>query len=231
MFNELFADIANRFELWSQANNAGSTIANSRKDYLNRAQRWLQLEKPWEGLVTDSSLTITDGIAPLPNDYITLVTLGYSVNSDSKINWYYYRDADGGEGYRPVPTFSKSTGLSWTLHFFTGYPYQPNICRYQKKLDDFEDTGVEYSFFPGELLLKVAHLLRIEDYEPEGKDYNTVKIAIDRLLKKYKNREYQNNKMSLEVLDDYGNKLQFSNTTLNGIDSSNRSSYNIGMDC
>lgn len=231
MFNEVFSDIANRFQTWLQANNVGNLVVNNRKDYLNRAQRWLQIEKPWEGLVVDTSITINNGVASLPSDFISLIALGHSINSDGRIDWYYYRDSYGSSGYRPVSTFSKYSGQTWSLKFFTGYPYQPNICRYQKKLDDFVDTGVEYSFFPGELLLKVGQLLRIEDYEPEGRDYNTTKIAIDRLLKKYKNMEYQNNKMVFNTLDDNGNVLSFDSHSLDGSDISNYNSHNIGKDC
>ena len=79
VFNEVFSDIANRFETWLQSNNAGRLVANNRKDYINRAQRWLQLEKPWEGLVVDSSITISNGVASLPPEFISLIALGHSI--------------------------------------------------------------------------------------------------------------------------------------------------------
>ena len=124
-------------------------------------------KKIWECQVIDTTLTISNGYASLPSDYLSLVALGYSHNNDGKIDWFYYRNTNRAKGYRVVSTPSKSSGLSYQLQFFTGYPYTPNILRYQKRLDDFEDIGTEYCVLPGELLFAVAKMLRFEDIMQE----------------------------------------------------------------
>jgi hypothetical protein len=214
VFNELLGDIANRFQTWLQASNTGTLVTNNRKDYINRAQRWLQNERVWDDQVRATSLTVSSGYASLPSDMVSLVAVAWDQDSDGKPEWYYYRDGDQGRGYRIVPTHTKAAGTSWQIQMFTGWPYTPNMCLYQKKLEDFEDTGTEYSFFPGELLLRVAQLIRQEEYNP--KDYAVIKLSVKDLLKKYKGMQYQNPSMKRDVLDNNGNKIVLESQSLNG---------------
>ena len=231
MFNETYLEISNRFKSFLQASSIGTLLPDVAKDYLNRAQRWLQLETPWTGLVVDTPLTIIDFIATFPSDFISLVSLGHSIIDDGKINWYYYRDAAGYEGYTLIPVFSKDVGMVWKAKFSGSYPYSPNVCRYQKKLSDFTATGTEYSFFPGDLLFAVAKYLRIIDYNPNGADYKTHTVEIERLLKNCKKLQYQNNKIEWVTLGRDGMPVDYKTMNLTGSYSSYQSNYIPGRDC
>ena len=216
MFNETFSDIANRFQLWAQTKNAGTLIANTRKDYLNRAQRWLQLERAWDAQVVSTSLTVSNSYASLPTDLISLVAIGYDQDGDGKAEWYYYKDGTRGHGYRLVPTHTKAAGTTWQIQLFTGWPYVPNLVLYQEKLDDFEDTGTEYSLFPGELLIRVAQMIYQGEYEKDNNKYNRLHNDVLNLLKKYEGMQYQNTEMRRDVLDDNGNPIHLESYTLSG---------------
>jgi len=215
-FNETFSDIANRFQTWSQADNVGTLVTNNRKDYLNRAQRWLQQERDWDGQVEQTSLTVRNSYASLPSDLVSLVAVGYDQEGDGKAEWFYYKSGRRGHGYRLVPTFTKAAGLSWQIQLFSGWPYVPNLVLYQKRLEDFEDSGTEYSFFPGELLLRVAQMIRQGEFEKGSDKYNRISRDVDVLLKKYIGLQFQNNEMRRVIVDDNGNPIHIDAYSLTG---------------
>ncbi|HUT00622.1 MAG TPA: hypothetical protein VMY59_09925 [Candidatus Thermoplasmatota archaeon] len=216
MFNEVFRDVANRFQTWLMTHNVGTLVENARKDYLNRALMWLELQKQWECQVTDTSLTVSGGIASLPSNFLSMISIGHSHQNDGKIDWFYYNNSLRPQGYRLIPTGSRLTGYSYNIKFFNGYPFTPNILRYQKKFELFEDNGVEYIPLPGELLYEVAKLLRIEDIAHDGDKYAMSRRSVDLLLKRYEALQYKNTIMKREVLDNNGTPITIDSNTLCG---------------
>jgi len=216
MFNELIADSMDRFQIWIGNKNVSTTITNLRKHYYNRAQKQLEMEQAWDEQVVQETLTLTGNQATIPTNALRVVAVGHDYDGDKKPDWYYFNQADQGRGYSIIPNFSKATGRSNTLYLYIGFPYTINAFRYQKALEDFEDSGDEYSFFPTELLFSTAQLIRAKEKNAKPSEYNTILIEQQRLLKNFKSAQYQNMSFKRSVNSHYGQRIEIDAVDLTG---------------
>jgi len=219
---EVFSDVANRFEVWYKNNNTGKTVVNARKDYLNRAQDVLQLYRPWEYLWVDLELSLVDRQQTLPSNWLRNIVIGTDQDNDGKLDYYYYRYGRKGRGFKIVSDFKggvAAAGKSYVIKFFFD-PVTPVIMRYQKILPDFEDSGVEPSYFPGELLLRTAQLAVLgEDGSVQSSEFQRSQTQWQRLMKDYEQAvQFDGDELRRDIVLESGRLLQLDSINLTGSD-------------
>ncbi len=231
---ETFAQVANRFEIWFRNASAGGTrITNMRLDYINQAQNWLQEHYPWDMLwASDLELTLSGRTASLPSDFYRVVAIGADYDNDGRIDEFYYRYGRPSNGFQIHDAFDGTTGHAWTITFYQTLEYTP-VLRYQKVLSDFADDGsTEYTFFSGNLLLKTAQMLAVEDGNDRGREYEKILAAQAKVLRDYKQATvFVNNELRREIINERGQIIEIPTTWLDGSDSSSPSrQYNNSQD-
>jgi hypothetical protein len=210
LFSELYSDIANDFNNWVQAEGSSYT-ADLALRYLNRAQNtlWMNPVNGWDYLIVDRvALTIgTDLVATLPDECRKVIAIYVDMNADGKPKIYYYKDGRIMFGFRFTDTYSAAAGHAFSVKFFYSPIGGTAYLRYQKTLPDFTGTGNEYSFFPGELLLLCAQVIRtrekgmIQEYSVLDKEYR-------HLLKDFKQQHQHNcEEISVEINDANGTPI------------------------
>jgi hypothetical protein len=231
MFDDTLEEYANRLELWLGSANVGSKITNLRLHYLNRALEQLQIHRPWEDQIAETSLTVTNKQATLPSDMLRILAVGYDNNSDKKAEYYYYSQAEASKGYTIIDSFTKAAGHSKVLHLYEGAPFEINLLRYQKRLEKYTDTGTEYLFFPGELLLKTAQLIAVEERGPGSKEYTSIHNSQKLLLREYEQAfQYQNQGFNRSIMGIDGRIIKLDNITLSGSDVREVPKFDNGTD-
>jgi hypothetical protein len=210
LFSEKYADIASDFNNWVQAE--GSTYTpDLALRYLNRAQNvlWLNPVNGWDYLIVDRvALTIgTDLVATLPTECRKVVAIYVDMNADGKPKIYYYKDGRIMFGFRFTDTFDMSTGHVFSVKFYYSPIGGQAYLKYQKTLVDFTGTGDEYSFFPAELLLLCAQVIRTRE---KGliEEWKVLNSEYVRLLKDFKAQHQHNcEEISVEINDANGTPL------------------------
>lgn len=197
--------ISRRLEDWLNTIGGGS-VSNLPLDLLNRAQDWLGTYKPWDGLVKRAELTLSNGRAVLPADWVMTLAV-FNADDSGYPTQYYYRDARQVGGYRVVSSFDKDTGHVVEYEFFDA-PSGPVYLLYQMDLGDFVGSGTEYSFYPGELLLAIAQKIHIEETGLSGGETQVLLRKAEEQLDNYvKHHMYQNGEMRMRMNDWYGNEV------------------------
>ncbi len=167
-------------------------------------------------MIKTATLTLSGTEANLPSDCVRIINIFYDSNGDGHPDGYYFRDNGPDGGYEITDTFSKATGHSRVINFFSALSQTPKIT-YQYALSDFEDSGTEYSFFPGELLLKAAQRLHIVETGLVGIEMQAIISECDKLLRDYtQSHQNLNNQMRISINDDFGNEIQTSGVNLSG---------------
>lgn len=154
----------------------------------------------------------------LPADMAAFTTIFLDSNLDGKPDMFLYRHARHHDGYEIEDRFDKSTGHRWVVKFFTAPSYTPR-CYYQRKLDDFldDDVTTQYSFFPGELLLRTAQLIHIEETGLTGAEVQVIINSQEKQIRDYEQaHNCVNNDLRMEVKDDNGHLITTEASDLQG---------------
>lgn len=214
--SELFYDIKNRLNDWLRI--TGGDVSNRPLDLLNRAQNWLTEYKRWTDMMHRVELTPVAGSSTqftLPSDMASFTIVNYDSDSDGKPDKYYYRHARHHDGYEITDNFDKSTGHSWVITFYLAPEYTPEVY-YQKRLEDFVDydtaaehtANPQYTFFPGELLLRAAQVIHIEETGLVSAEVQIIQNSLKNLLENYEQAHHNvNNDLRMEILDDSGERV------------------------
>ncbi len=207
--NETYANISNRFKDWlTDQSNTGNNVANITKDTLNRAQSKLWLYRAWDDLLKEQDLTLTSNSVALPADFGRVVKVFSDSDNDGKPDTYFYSNGSQDRGYYIRDTFTKAGGHVWTIYFYQS-PSSTATLLYVVRLTDFEDSGTEYSFFPGDLVLRQAQLLHLEDSQlTDGNNYTAIKNDFDALMRDYEQaHQFVNEDGSPQTLDTEGQEI------------------------
>ena len=232
----LFSDLQLRLKSWLQIDDESSFITSTSLDLLNRAQNWLIMYKPWSKLLKRSALTLADKNASVPSDFAYELKL-YSKPSGATgaPDIYYTRENKYERGYEINDGFTKAAGHAEVISFYQ-VPSWPVYLEYIRTLDDFTGEGVEYSFFPGELILAVAKVIHAE--EMGGLTTGEVAQLRDSrqlLLDAYvSSSQYNNGDLSMHVNDAIGNPIEIDDYTMMGSELSNTNAcnrYDRDYDC
>jgi len=215
--NEPYSTFSKRLTDW--LNTAGGEVTNLTLDLINRAQYRLATYRAWDGLITHYALEMHGLSAVLPDDFYGAVCRVYvDVNGDNKPDVYYYRDAQAGTGYLIKDTFTKEAGHRWEIIFFAR-PQAAPIIVYPRALPDFTGSGIEYSFFPPELLLAAAKVIHIEESDLVGDEYNAIQRQYLTLLRDYEQaHQYQNTELRMAQIDASGKETEVVGYDLGGGD-------------
>lgn len=204
--NETYAEISPRLSDWVQFSSGGN-VGNPTLDLLNRAQNWLIDYLKWEGVTKRVTLSITNKVATLPSDLVAILSVYEDADSDGRPDTFYYASGNTGEGYLVTDSFTKAAGQAKTITFFNT-PNNSVTLEYQGQLYDFTGEGTEYSFFPGELLIRTAQLIHIEETGLSGAEMGVIRNSQAKLAESYRAKsQYNNRKLSMRINDALGNEV------------------------
>lgn len=231
LYAETYKQVADRFKEWlTDRDNAGDHIIDVTLDYINRANQVLWGRAFWDDLMAHQALTLVSLVATLPADYGRTYCVYHDSDGDKKPNGYFYREGRVGEGYRFGRTYSKAAGSAFTFSFFYAPSYTPYLL-YQKTLEDFVGTGIEYLFWPAELLLKEAQCLSKEDADDLDATYDKLSIRRNQLLDDFKkHHQFANTDFRMEQNDALGNRVQNDSYDLEGGGSGEASTFDNSRD-
>lgn len=219
--NETIESVSNRFKVWMPCSNVTDDIADLTIDYLNRARQWLESQK-WslDQLKTVVSITLNDS-----NQYdcpANLKTI-LEVYSDSTISGFpdiqFYEDHnDVAQRYTKLFVHDTATGGYWTLTFPGTSPYLSSLkMKYARFLDDYTGEGTEYSFFPGELLLRTGQKLFNEDSRLDDEQAQIIARSHAEMLFNYEKSIERNNQIpDLTPKDSFGRPIHIQGYALDG---------------
>lgn len=214
---ETYTVISNRLSDWLRV--TGGKVSNLPLDLLNRGQNKIQGEKPWSKLMFNIELEQVEDETNtylLPDEMITYKLLGYDTDEDGKMDGYFYRHARRSQGFEIEDRFDKAAGHKYYVRFYVA-PFNTPIVRYQKQLTDFTGEDTEYSYFPGEFLLRAAQLVHIEETGLKPSDVQIIKNSYNDELKKYESNHHMvNNDLRMEMLDNAGTPISTESTSLQG---------------
>ncbi len=220
LHGETIAKIKARLTAWLNAASSATGISDLPLDYLNRAKQWLESYQ-WscDPLITTYSLTVSDNEAVCPSDLKTIL----EVYSDPTITGYpdiqfYENHNEVSQRYTKYYTHDNANGGYWTIVFPSVSPLlnAPKL-KYVKFLADYTGEDTEYSFFPGELLLKTAQMLVIEDYGSTMADPQIILNAQMKMLKNYEVSIEKNNHVpDLTPKDHWGRPIYIQGYDLSG---------------
>lgn len=211
-----YVELKNTLDDWIQE--IGGAVSNRPLSLLNRAQEILTMYRPWEDMITDTELTVTDLTVSLPSDMAQLIMLYADLDNNGKPDYYYYSQAWLERGYTLKNTFSKATGHSRTALFYTA-PTLGVWCRYTYKLEDFTDDEVtpQLSFFPGELLLAQARVLHLTETGLSGPEMQiNIKSLEDKLTDYEQSHHFVDTDLNRDILDRDGFRIFTEGTDLTG---------------
>lgn len=186
VYKDLISTLRGRLNDWLIVNPVGGNIANLDLDLLNRAQGWLCTYRPWDFLKKSAALTLgSSNIAVLPDNLWQILEVYADVNGDGKPDWWYYQDdPDISKRYVLNSTFDTTTGHVWTISFpSTAAVLQSLVVRYIASLPDYVGATsdgtpvVEYSFWPGELLLRCAQKIFLEENGIVNDNKNAIMVS------------------------------------------------------
>jgi hypothetical protein len=225
MFTEKYTtDIEPILKDWLVFHSKGKSISNYPLSLANRAQKKIWLMREWQRLFSDVALTLTNNVAALPSDFGREVIVGSDLGSSGKIDFFYKREGETGQGYKIEDSFTKAGGHSYAMTFFNPlYSSTTIYLRHIKKIDDFVGTGVEYSYFPADLIILQAQIIFIS--MKEGiKEYQLYKKEFDLMFWDYCNSvQHCNTDLSFKLIDKNGNMVVVPSCGLDGEGSEVRS--------
>lgn len=216
-----YLELANRLNDWLRVSNAGANVGNRALDLLNRAQEDLTMHRAWNDMLYDVALDVTDYIAALPSDMARIVEVFYDTDSDGKKEGGWYHRGPRNKGFKIITSGDKDLGYTYKIRFYQTLGQSP-ILRYQKKLDDFEDfedhsENVQYSFFPGELLIRAAQNIHIIETGLTGAEMAVIQRDYDKQIQKYeKAHDWYTVQLRRKPVDIYGRETYIENINLSG---------------
>jgi hypothetical protein len=200
-YTEKISTIRMRLRDWLKV--TGGEVPSLDLDLINRAHQWLQSYRNWDCLKKTTILSVGDNTvngviysksSKLPTDLSTIFSVYVDNATVGKPNIYFYEnDSDIAQRYMKEYIFDSSdaTQSYWIITWPSVSPLLSNPkCEYLRILPDFiGGNSDEYTFFPGELLLRTAQMLRIEE---KGLTGDNNKALLDGQLKNLANFERMN---------------------------------------
>ena len=202
-FNDLYSSVAARFSNWLEVSTTDNEhIADLALDYINRAIQSLLIEasRGWDYL-TDGRYALTLGGSTglectLPTDCGVVLAIYCESGSSQKPLTYYSRDGKISAGFRFVPTYSRTTGLTGKIIFFNTPATNPYL-KYQIVVPDMTGSGIEFLPFPADLVLIEA--LRIRCMEKGlDKEWSMAAAEYERILRNFK-AKHQNQSAEIGI--------------------------------
>ena len=228
--NDTYANIKNRLLDWLQVDDTGGNVSSVSLDLINRAQAWLWGYRAWAYFITTSSLTLTNKAVALPADFGRIVRVWHDSDSDGKPDFFYHHKGDVARGYELRDAFLKASGHAWTITFYSNPTYTPKL-EYMKLLPDFAGSGTEYSYFPGELILRTAQMLHYGDAEMVGNEYSIVKDLQAQALRDYEqSHQYVNEDSIMPINDDQGQRVEIDSFAMDGSTDGYTNNYDPSYD-
>jgi hypothetical protein len=217
-YDETYGNIANRLKDWLQASSTGRNVTDVVKDLINRANYWLTLYKPWTNQMKDADLTLVSGKTySFPSDYAKVGLFGFDIDGDGMYDGYYWRHGSSDDGFVLNDDYTPAAGHSFTITFYINVSQAPRV-RYQYVLPDWDGTSTGYfSFYPADLLLRVAQTLRLEDKKANPTEYKNIYNSRNELINMYKKAYlWVVSDMTREVRDYFGRKICLPETDMSG---------------
>lgn len=215
----LYADLKKRLTDWLQVGDG--EVVSVPLDLLNRGQDKIISENAWSDMMLTTPLVKISGeerAYQLPSGMATFTIISSDSDEDGKPDKYFYSKARVYNGYNIEDRFTKATGHSHVAIFYIDPPYVPNVY-YQKKLEDFTDqvTSDQFSLFPGELLIRAAQSIHIEETGLTGPVMQVLLDSYDKHLENYSaGHNNVNQDLRMEILDYAGRPISTESTSLMG---------------
>lgn len=211
-------DIAPPLKDWLNNRVSGINVSDVCLSLVNRAQKNIWHLREWQRLYKDATLTITNNAASLPADFGREIYIGSDLSGSGKEDYIFKREGEIGIGYKITGSFSKSSGQTLTITFYEPYETGTSIkLRYVPYLEDFTGSGTEYSYFPANLIILQAQVIRTME-KGDSAELPTLLNLFDRALIDYSNLVQNNNSYHLlsDVRDRWGYPIQSQRYTLDG---------------
>jgi hypothetical protein len=234
LYGETISVIRKRLRNWLVYSASGSELDYLDLDLLNRARQWLENVKwKWDPLAVIVPLTMaTDRTAICPSDMKTPHEVFVDPVVTNKPNIWFSEDHSDvafryTKFYTPFSTTDNGatvTGGYWTIQFPSVSPLLSNPkLRYTKFLPDYvgyDDQGaeiVEYSFFPGNLLLRTAQKIFAEEKGITGDNVKPILDGFKEELQNYiTSNQFSNQVADFTPKNRFGQPIQISGYALDG---------------
>ncbi|RPJ55959.1 MAG: hypothetical protein EHM12_11365 [Dehalococcoidia bacterium] len=157
----IYTQIANAFKEFIGGSNTGEYINDLALHYINRAQESLNVYRKWQGLTMIQTLTLSGKTTTAIPDGLIINVFEDTDGDGFPDKYYWNKSSNTSDGYFINNTFSKASGFTRTITFYSTPGSAPKM-EYIKILEDFTGTGTEYSFFPANMLIAKAAMLYLE---------------------------------------------------------------------
>lgn len=163
----------------------GVNVADYYLTTVNRAQKNLWAKKPWCDLSTDLNMSIVNNSCVLPADFGRIVKM-YADLDGTGASWYPIQEGmNYWRGYKMRDSFTKSAGHAWVITF--NYAQNSAVKMvYQRLLSNFTGEGIEYLFFPLNLLLLECQKIYLRE-KGSLNELKSTEIAFSEEFKDYCN--------------------------------------------
>jgi len=222
IWQDKISDILDLIGATSIYNTARSTTpANLNLKLVNQAKDWLCTYKPWRDLQVLVQLPLgTDRKVTLPSDFGSVIEVFIDASNIGKPSWWYtLRDNDVAKRYDEEVVYDVATGFVRKFVFPpTVYIPQNPWVRYSKVVADYTGTGIEFSFFPKNIMLLVVKKI-LQDYYGvnASDDPKWISMRVSEELRMLEAYAYNNNvALDMSVKDRYGNPIRISGGSLDG---------------
>jgi hypothetical protein len=226
LYGETISTIRKRLRNWLIYSTSTSEVPYLDLDLLNRARQWLENYRwKWDPLTTIVSLTLdSNRDAVCPSDLKTILEVYvYPVITNKPNIWFSEDHSDVAFRYTKFYTHDNDTGGFWTIRFPSVSPLLSNPkLKYSRFLPDYVGYSgsteiVEYSFFPGNLLLRTAQKIFIEDKGITGDNVEPILNAFKEELRNYEvSTQFNNQVCDLTPKNRFGQPIQISAYALDG---------------
>jgi hypothetical protein len=240
LFGETINIIRKRLRNWLIYSSTESEIEYLDIDLLNRARQWLENYRwKWDPLTTIVSLTLdSNRNAICPSDLKTILEVYVDPVVTNKPNIWFSEDHSD-VAFRYTKYYTEKTvvesvvsGGFWTICFPSVSPLLSNPkLKYSRFLPDYvgyvENVEiVEYSFFPGELLLRTAQKIFIEEKGITGDNVEPILVSFKENLRNYEVSTQANNQvLDFTPKNRFGQPIQISGYALDG--STSRTGHSV----
>lgn len=209
---DTYEGLKNRFSIFAVTGNADHGISDVKSEYLNSAQRLLHGRHDWPWLMSRRQYTLSNKTITLADNSADREKIKQVFTDDSgdgrPKKFYFQRSSHSDDGYYVTSTFSKSTGITRTLTFY--YAPSSNPWVLSKTLLSDMTANADISFFPKELVVAQAELLRMRDVGLiQTAEYQTMLSSFEDILAEAKNEmSNENTTNRIEVKDINGRNVQ-----------------------
>jgi hypothetical protein len=216
-----------------------TTPVNLGLEVYNQAKDMLCMEGMFRDLMKDAELTLdTDNKITMPSDYGKCDIVYVDNLNQGKPTQFFYRDAnDISERYTEEVTVDGTTGAKTIKFCFPNGAFlygKPHVV-YASVIDDATqadiDAGTKYSFFPKNLMLAAARKVLQDFYGiSANQDPNRIESRYQEELAKYQKYTTDNNDtLTWEIHDKYGNNVRIQGAPLDGSRVHSRPMYDRAM--